>query len=80
MAQEQKKIGVDPETKQLVGLIAEAEDRSEARQVKHWAKKDAKRLGLSTKTVPSPEKLKQPGLKDNPKINLNKVKPNGNAR
>lgn len=52
---EQKKIGVSPETKDLVQRIADAESRSEARQIEYWAKQDAKRLGIGTKIVPRPK-------------------------
>lgn len=73
---EQKKIGVDPETKALVGMIAAAESRSEAGQIRHWAKKDAKRLELRVpamvRQIPKPA----PTFPENQ--NLNKAQ-NGNV-
>lgn len=78
---EQKKIGVDAETKALVGQIAEAESRSEAGQIRHWAKTDAKRLAIGTKIVP---KRDVPAVSDlaNAPTNTNKAKSNdtGNDR
>lgn len=68
---EQKKIGVDAETKELVGLIADAESRSEAGQIRHWARQDARRLKIGTKIVPRPKIPTAPTLPKN--INTNEV-------
>lgn len=68
---DQKKIGVDPETKILVGKIADVESRSEAGQIRHWAKKDAKRLRLGTKIV---RQIPKPAATFPESVNLNRAK------
>lgn len=73
------KISVDKETHYLVGRIADAESRTMAGQIKHWAKKDAKRLHLTAGTIVVPKIPKQPDLTDSDKINTNKVKDNGQS-
>lgn len=65
------KISVDSETHFLVERIADAESRTMAGQIRHWAKKDAKRLELRMPPVTVPKIPRQPGLKDSDKINTN---------
>ncbi|MFA5172558.1 MAG: hypothetical protein WC426_13435 [Sulfuriferula sp.] len=49
------KISVNTTTHALVGAIADVESRTMAGQIEHWAKKDAKRLGIGTKVVTKPD-------------------------
>lgn len=74
------KISVDTETHKLVEQIADAESRTMAGQIRHWAKKDAKRLTLRVRTMVVPKIPKQPGIGDSDKININRVQKNAKRK
>ena len=74
MSKDYTKINVQTDTRDLVQQIADAEGRSMGKQIEHWARKDAKRLSIGTRIVPSQRVPQQPDFTDSPRVNKNEVK------
>lgn len=71
MSKDYTKINVETETRDLVAEIAKAEGRKMGKQIEYWARKDAKRLSIGTKIVPSERVPQQPDFTDSPRVNKN---------
>lgn len=74
MKKQYTKINVETDTRDLVEQVASAEGRSMGKQIEHWARKDAKRLSIGTKIVPSERVQQQPDFTDSPRVNKNGIK------
>ena len=66
------KVNVEVGVRDLVQEIASAEQRTMSGQIKHWAKKDAKRLKIGSMIMPKPHVPKPASFEDGDNVNTNK--------